>query len=372
MINRLAQRVSHALCRAVGVAARMAQALVQMPPRRLYLCAASLVALHMWTIVLGPLVRSLRLDYESDPRLVNDPRMCGHPPLSHTGVSESCLDKPDAPTPHNDCGILRGAFMEALIADVQDGGGVAMLVHGSLLGWYRECSLVLKNDHDIDVGLSPRDWNQLSLHHVHWRAIGLLVSRMHLWLAVRLWFTGINPRTLYIEARGATLPAKIYFGFSSDTWPLNGCDDSHIDIFVQHSDGSHIREFRPDWGRAHVFTRHPLQKVQVWDNLEMYAPTPCGESLAERFGPSWATPVAEASHTKEAWLKYFKFETTLQTTGGIDMGKEDVLNMCTEVGSRTNYSAFLAERLSTLAFVLVLVLRWVCGGRLLASHVGGE
>lgn len=365
--------VGGAACRGtVGATKRLLQPIVQMPPRRVLFSAAALVALHVWTIALGPRVRRLGLDYENDPRLVNDPRLCGHPPLSHSGLSERCLDKPDAPTPQNDCGILRGAFMEALIADVQQGGGVVMLVHGSLLGWYRECSLTLKNDHDIDVGLSVRDWNLLDMHHVQWRAIGLLASRMRLWLALRLWVWGINPtegRGLdYVEARGKKMPAKIYFGFSNGNSPLDGCDDSHVDIFVQHSNGSHIREFRPDWQRAHVFTRHPLQKVLVWGNLEMYAPTPCGESLAERVGPGWAKAIGQASHTHEAWMKYFAYESTLKTVGGIDMGKEDVLNMCTEVGSRTNRMAFVAERLSTGAFVLVLVLRALCSLSLRASE----
>jgi hypothetical protein len=99
-----------------------------------------------------------------------------------------------------------------------------------------------------------------------------------------------------------------------------------------------------------------MQKVTVWGNLEMYAPIPCGESLAERVGPRWATPLAKASHTHTAWMEYFAAEGKLKSVGGLHMGTDDV-NLCAEVGSRTSHASFIAERCSTIIFVAVLMLR---------------
>jgi len=151
-------------------------------------------------------------------------------------------------------------------------------------GWIRECREKVAGDHDLDVGLTPRDWARLSWRRVRLRAVWDLLWRKGLPVhAAQLWFAP-PVRVDTMRVRGRTLPAKTYL----DGWGWEQCP---IDVWVQHSDGAHVVEWYRT-SKTNVWARRHWRKVH-WRGVPLYVPTEASEVAEERFGPGWKTPSLE-------------------------------------------------------------------------------
>ena len=165
-----------------------------------------LSALHAWTIVVRPIVNRY------DP--TGAAKSCGVPPDGWDAVHSSrnnyggnfgcpadavsALVAKHAATGvaqlyhGGNCELRQHFVLQALIAEVgaggsEGGGGPVVASHGFLLGWFRDCEFMSATDHDVDVSISPAQWNRLSMHRVHKRAIDIALSQLDIIQAMQLY-----------------------------------------------------------------------------------------------------------------------------------------------------------------------------------------
>ena len=317
--------------------------------RRRLAAFVALVSLHFWTItwVSAPLA-------PVHPEDASCSAMPGW--QSPAAAPEQCLAA-SAPLPkaHSSCRRMTTIYLDAFAREVSACGGPVVLTHGSLLGWKRECTVFLSTDHDMDVGVYPREWNRLSLHRVQWRAVLLAIRRLQLLEAFQFFFTpaGSNSGFEYATVRGQRLPAKVYLklGFESVC---------RFDIWVQHSNGTHNIEYNPGWHKTYASRMRPLQRVQgvpgLSPNTALYAPVPASDTLVERFGEGWRQPVEWGDFQNNV-------VQLLPLVSGLAQMSATVRTECYEVGSRKSFGLFWIERGGTLAFVVFLFIEWRRGRR---------
>lgn len=277
--------------------------------------------------------------------------------VSHTDAGTSISRAPDrslregARTTDRHTPLAR-SVVQAIIDDLGPAGRV-LLRGGSLLGWLREGNVIAATDHDIDLGLSPLDWNRLSWRRVRVRAACILLRQWHIADALQVWIglldirLGLSPfRVGYaqtfsqpvfsVDSRGVSIPGKDYYGLGA----------LHVDVWLHHSNGTHTLEY-DDWGREHAYTLREMQAVRCWDGLQFYVPVRAEEAIAERFGSGWKTPV-----------KWDLSITTTRPEGGTSTkrpGIATVFNDCVELPGRIDPYAYPLDMLNTLMLVLCVI-----------------
>ena len=269
------------------------------------------------------------------------------------------------------CEIRQRYVLQALIAEVgaggsQGGGGPVLPSHGFLLGWFRDCDWMSKTDHDVDVSIYPAQWNRLSMHRVHWRAIALALTNLDFIQGLELYIYPLfgdqrSGETEYVESHGFTIPAKTY----TMVGPHSGCN---VDIWIRNSvNATHTIEYWPGtsrWGRprtkvanhAYLTKRRPLRRVnpeEFW-GLEVYTGEHVRDELIETYGPGWNKPVGYHSWSMDVMTK-------LKTKGNASWLLEEgdgLAEKCQEVGERMDYAAFWTERIATVTLVGGNLLLW--------------
>merc|ERR1711969_523468 len=101
-----------------------------------------------------------------------------------------------------------------------------------------------------------------------------------------MWFT--SPVRLDTQpVRGRRLPAKTYLV----GWGFGQCPG--LDIWVQHSNGTHAIEWKRDQ-LTHVWRLRPLQAIALPGGLarglRFYVPAERDAALDEHFGQGWRAP----------------------------------------------------------------------------------
>lgn len=339
-----------------------------------------LAALHAWTIVVRPIVNRY------DP--TGAAKSCGVPPDGWDAVHSSrnnyggnfgcpadAVSTLVAKHPARgvaqlyhggNCELRQHFVLQALIAEVgaggsEGGGGPVVASHGFLLGWFRDCEFMSATDHDVDVSIYPAQWNRLSMHRVHWRAIAIALSQLDIIQAIQLYIyplfgTRRWGETEYVTSRGVTIPAKTYTQVGRH-W---GCN---VDIWIRNSvNVTHTIEYWPArtapkgiGNRAYLTKRRPLRRVNLDDfwGLELYVPDQVQEELLETYGPGWNKPVGYWSWSAGMSSLKTKGNSTWLLNEGDGLSEK-----CPEVGQRMDYAAFFAERIATATLVGYRLAQW--------------
>ena len=387
-----------------------------------------LSALHAWTIVVRPIVNRY------DP--TGAAKSCGVPPDGWDAVHSSrnnyggnfgcpadavsALVAKHAATGvaqlyhGGNCELRQHFVLQALIAEVgaggsEGGGGPVVASHGFLLGWFRDCEFMSATDHDVDVSIFPAQWNRLSMHRVHWRAIAIALSQLDIIQAMQLYIYPLfgtqrwgeteyllQPidmeylcvefvckyrcvfyiyigRSRYVTSRGVTVPAKTYtqvgrhWGCNVDLWIRNSVNVTHtIEYWPARTAPKGIGN------RAYLTKRRPLRRVNPDDfwGLELYVPDQVQEELLETYGPGWNKPVGYWSWSAGMSSLKTKGNSTWLLNEGDGLSEK-----CPEVGQRMDYVAFFVERIATATLVGYHLAQWALefalAGRCPRGKLGG-
>lgn len=195
----------------------------------------------------------------------------------------------DTGSKQHDCFTMMLVGLRVMAAELK---GKIAIVGGTALEWYRSCTLGI-NDHDIDIGLFPEQWQEfLKMKNIVLREkiLGSLreAKRHDLVAVVDKGFWPQRVRPEYFEAQSRLVPAKVYLPFPSSGANMKA--RCALDIWVLHRNGSHMARYGPRWRRAWVTKVRPLHLI-VLEGVTVYAQFPMQEYMLDEFGPSWATPV---------------------------------------------------------------------------------
>ena len=224
------------------------------------------------------------------------------------------------------CAVTQRAFVEAMAADLPS---PVQLNYGSLLFWYRDCMLPRASgtvlSEDVDVAVYVDGWNALNIHRVQWRAIMILLSRLHLYTALGHFLLpplfSVQRGGSVMAADGTMLPVKVWLDLNLFAYKgrfnfleprATGC---HFDIWVVHTNGTHDITYIP-FARSPLndkvfgtyatatYRRLPLAEIAAEDaamlgvpGTKLYAPCPAADRIAEHFGEDWRSPIL-----KEDWV----------------------------------------------------------------------